>query len=379
MRAASKCAHFQKKKPAGARPPASCKKKIKMFSNPFSRAFKTRTTADAVQKYREKFHPKPYAIEYRPLYIAAVGFGFICNAITLSACAYALFKLVTPALPAWAGVGIGLVIAAAVEALKRATAERVAVTHLRDGSLSALALVSLAIIALSTFAAYWGAENAIIDAHGSAQVVRSDSLTAHHVATIAAAREAIATASAQKRADGSLPPSARRQIERAQKQIERAQARIEQIELATDERNARIEADHNARATGRGAAFGLVALLAEVALLICIYYANYYQFRAVVEAIDSAAHTTTTPHTTPNPTLANGTPDARRPIGFHKPAAGEKVCRHCGEAFTPRTTWQRYCSEACRVAAWEARSGKKLVGKQLALRNHLQKLHTPRE
>ena len=34
-------------------------------------------------------------------------------------------------------------------------------------------------------------------------------------------------------------------------------------------------------------------------------------------------------------------------------------CAHCSKAFTYKTTWQKYCSEACRVASWEKRNGKK--------------------
>lgn len=337
-----------------------------LFTNKFARMFNEKARAAALQRYREKFEPKPYLVEYRPLYLAAVAFGFLCNALTGAAGAYALYKLFTPALPLWAGVLVAVVLAASVEALKRATAERVAVSYLRESALSALAAVSVVLIALSTYAAYWGAETAIVEAHGSAPVERSDSLTAHHIATIAAAREAIAAASTQKRADGSLPASARRQIERAQKQIERAQQRIDAIERATDARNARIEQTHTATATGRGTAFGLVALFAEIALICCIFYANYYQHRALVEALggggggekqqqQTARAFSVPPQQAPNGAHESGS--ARRPIGFHR----QGVCRRCGGEFAARTTWQVYCSEACRVQAWEERTGKALL------------------
>lgn len=325
--------------------------------------FNEKARAAALQRYREKFEPKPYIIEYRALYLAALGFGFLCNILTGAAGAYALYKLFTPALPMWAGVVAAAVIAAAVEGLKRATAERVAVSYLRESALSALAAVSVALIALSTYAAYWGAETAIVEAHGTAPVERSDSLTTHHIATIAAARETIAAASAQRRADGSLPASARRQIERAQKQIERAQSRIDEIERATDARNARIEQAHTARATGRGTAFGLVALFAEIALICCIFYQNYYQHRALVEALggegggEKQQQQGARVFSVSTAQQQNGAHDARRPIGFHR----QGVCKRCGNSFAARTTWQVYCSEACRVAAWEKKTGKALL------------------
>lgn len=36
------------------------------------------------------------------------------------------------------------------------------------------------------------------------------------------------------------------------------------------------------------------------------------------------------------------------------------VCAHCGSDYERRVTWQKYCSEPCRVAAYELRTGKKL-------------------
>ncbi len=39
---------------------------------------------------------------------------------------------------------------------------------------------------------------------------------------------------------------------------------------------------------------------------------------------------------------------------------GNRICEHCGIAYTYKHKKQRYCSEVCRIAAWEARTGKTL-------------------
>lgn len=36
------------------------------------------------------------------------------------------------------------------------------------------------------------------------------------------------------------------------------------------------------------------------------------------------------------------------------------ACENCGKDYVRRTTWQRYCSEECRVSAWESKTGKTL-------------------
>jgi hypothetical protein len=38
-------------------------------------------------------------------------------------------------------------------------------------------------------------------------------------------------------------------------------------------------------------------------------------------------------------------------------------CVHCGTQFERRTTWHKYCSELCKIKAYELRTGKKWKGK----------------
>lgn len=39
------------------------------------------------------------------------------------------------------------------------------------------------------------------------------------------------------------------------------------------------------------------------------------------------------------------------------------TCEHCGNPFTKRTTWHKYCKTECKIAAWEARTGKEFKPK----------------
>jgi hypothetical protein len=36
-------------------------------------------------------------------------------------------------------------------------------------------------------------------------------------------------------------------------------------------------------------------------------------------------------------------------------------CRHCDKEFAPKTTFQRFCSAACRQAAWQQDRGQELT------------------
>lgn len=41
-------------------------------------------------------------------------------------------------------------------------------------------------------------------------------------------------------------------------------------------------------------------------------------------------------------------------------------CVHCSQPFERRTTWHKYCSELCKIKAYEVRTGKKWKGKKVA-------------
>ncbi len=34
------------------------------------------------------------------------------------------------------------------------------------------------------------------------------------------------------------------------------------------------------------------------------------------------------------------------------------ACVHCGKQYERRTTWQKYCTELCKIQAYELRTGK---------------------
>jgi hypothetical protein len=123
---------------------------------------------------------------------------------------------------------------------------------------------------------------------------------------------------------------------------------------------------------------GLIELLIVCALGFRYYFlSNVYKETTTTtrdhpEASGATFTTTTTPINTPRPTHS--------PIGFRlydrdqeattttpttrdqeatNPETNPEGCAHCGAAFKRKTTWQKYCNPECKVAAWEAKTGKK--------------------
>ncbi len=185
-------------------------------------------------------------------------------------------------------------------------------------------------------------------------------------------------------------------------QKERA-ALVEKRDAATTAAQGRGDADHAEALAQRAAKVEKMqvysigaAIVAELVFLLCTGFVFYYLFRHYAETNhDEGPDTHDAPEAAnlaaqPAPVAtsqANGhqisttngqaIQNATRPlIGFayanrNAPArtqnvvtqnvhSNQRLCEHCQTAYTHGHARQRYCTEVCRVAAWEGRTGKTL-------------------
>jgi len=184
-------------------------------------------------------------------------------------------------------------------------------------------------------------------------------------------------------------------------QKERA-ALVEKRDAATTAAQGRGDAEHAEALADRAAKVEKMqvysvgaAIVAELIFLLCTGFIFYYLFRHFAETNHEASDTGDTTETDnlaaqPAPVAtqhanghnvgkANGLPiqnATRPPIGFayanrNAPArtqtvetqtalGNQRLCEHCQTAYTYGHARQRYCTEVCRVAAWEGRTGKTL-------------------
>lgn len=138
----------------------------------------------------------------------------------------------------------------------------------------------------------------------------------------------------------------------------------------------------------------------ELLFFVCTIFVWYYKRRSSVEFLavtpdtigtaTVSTHTTadvnsTTPTVATTPQTPQPTPTTRR-IGFvfgtkksttadvistatPNVGNGNKVCLHCSKPYTYQIHNQKYCSETCRVAAWEQRNGKRLKKRKVSAKN----------
>lgn len=116
-------------------------------------------------------------------------------------------------------------------------------------------------------------------------------------------------------------------------------------------------------------AAAVFAGLFELIFIVCQMYVLRYLFRAYIDSkndIKTTILTTTQPVTQPVTTTENepNEPNQRQPIGFKTGkigAGGVGSCANCGKEFVKNSHSHKFCSELCRVDAWEKKHGKKLV------------------
>ena len=184
-------------------------------------------------------------------------------------------------------------------------------------------------------------------------------------------------------------------------QKERA-ALVEKRDAATTTAQGRGDADHAEALADRAAKVDKMqvysvgaAIVAELIFLLCTGFIFYYLFRHFAETNHESSDagdapeagnlaakpaTVAAPHANGHDVgTANGQAiqnPTRPPIGYayanrNAPArtqtvetqnvhANQRLCAHCQQSYVYGHARQRYCTEVCRVAAWEGRTGKTL-------------------
>ena len=118
----------------------------------------------------------------------------------------------------------------------------------------------------------------------------------------------------------------------------------------------------------------IAAAAFEALFVLCSLFCTYFLFRAYV---DFCAENSEAPRQTAAVTAAsNGTKDSkaidvetakRAPIGFNKNEVGNlQTCASpkCSKKFEKIVWNKKYCSERCKISAWEQRNGRTLIPKK---------------
>lgn len=373
--------------------------------NPFDGKFKAFATAlraknaqdhadDTGGKSAEVFRDKPFTEEYRTLYtVAAVG-QLLSQVVTyLTTAGLGVFALVHVIPLAWGiyvAVPLALAFAFGVERVKRSSLAIAAKHVLKYRTFGFVGIAAGLVMCVSIAAALYGAKELPGVVYPVPKRVADPAAVAALTADIDRIQSDIDRLQAGLKSEANWTAE-NRTLPKLQAQ--RA-ALVERRDAATSAAEGRADAGHAEALSDRAAKVDKMqvysiaaAVVAELVFLLCTAFVFYYLFRHYAESNPaqedekkapaataapvgfSANGTTTTTTTAPNGTHAGPTNEARRPIGFFQYNANrntqnvdgnKRSCAHCGQAYVYGHARQKYCSEDCRVAAWELRAGRPL-------------------
>lgn len=356
-------------------------------SNPFSEHFTKFGKTRLFDRLQQKFTPKPYFYKFKTLRLVVLGASFLFHILSAATAAALIFLFVGKLIPnAMFAGAVTLAALVGLELAKRETSGRFFHDALQFGKMSpGLGVVVLGLSAVSIACSYFGAERAVREFTPPPALINADTLTAPIRGQLAAIDGQIADAK-KNTWKGKVTTRAQRTIDRLTRQKDLLVSEFVRQQSRADQRNDATETAHTATTEANASGFALFTLCSELLLIVCLWYLQFYDFRSFAEYcakptpakiasigfqdLHTAAQPPAFSHNGNGTTSPNGAPHneaPRRPIGFLHydenrqtkivDGANTRTCDHCGKSYTYRHHKQKYCSDQCRMTAWETRTG----------------------
>lgn len=366
--------------------------------NPHSTHHKEFANSRLFKRLEEKHQPKPYWKQYQGIYRAIVGTSFLFNilsALTASAVVFFFIQGLTGS--ATASAVITVLLLAVLEYMKRETGAKLFHGYLQFKS-AAFGLVATVVLlsAISTAASYFGAAQIVESLTPPPALADVAEETSGIEGQIAGIDQQIQAAQ-RNTWQGRLTPRAQRTVERLTESraalTDELTRTRERVDMANDE----LAETHTGEMTTNASTFALFTLICEIALIACLYFMQYYDYRSFSEyaiSRDKNAQNGTQNGTQNGYRTQNGTHGThgthnvhrtqqvtnetqQRSIGFQygrerantqsvtqtvtNSGAESRFCAHCGTTYIYGHSRQKFCSDACRIKNWKERTGRELI------------------
>lgn len=344
-------------------------------------------SANIATKSGEVFKDKPFSEEFSTVYKIAGWGQSVAQVVTFcTTAALGVFAL-THIIPLWWGiyvaVPIGILFAFGVERTKRSTLAIASKHLLKYKTFGFVGFVALLVMLVSIAAALWGAKEL------PSIVYPKPNLTVDAAAADAISADIKGVQADIDRLQANIKKGANwvgenRTLPKLQAQ--RA-ALIERRDIATKEAANRGDSQHAEALEDRQANIEKMqvysvgaAIVAELVFLLCTGFILYYLFRHFAEtnpdAADESDHLLQSvpkpmsskvftqnlraaPETVTHTIPAND-PRATNIVTKIVNDPNARICNHCKTPYVYRHAKQKFCSDQCRVDAWEAANGRKM-------------------
>jgi hypothetical protein len=369
--------------------------------NPYESLHKDFNNSRLFKRLKEKHRPKPFWQQHRKLYYAVTGVSYIFNvlsAFTASALVFMFIMGMTNS--ATISAAITAIALIALEYMKRETSGKLFAGWLQYKAASPGMIATVICLSLvSTAASYFGAESTVMQFTRPVQLMDVSDQVAPLEGQIAEIDNQI-RAAAQSTWQGRMTQRAQRTVDRLTQSRAALTDELIRARQRADEQNDATQYEYEEETTTKAEAFAAFTAVSEIALIVCLWFMAYYDYRSFAEyahvsAKANSGHFTgfkaqgsTNANRAFEGSHANGVNESEfRQIGFKNygvnynvdatqtdslttdgdtPAisivneANEKSsllrsCKQCGERYVYGHNRQMYCCDACRIVAWKNR------------------------
>jgi len=321
----------------------------------------------------DKFSVKPYFIEYRPLKTVLVGVSYLVQLVTVAVSFIALYAILAPLTNvAAAGIISGLLLIA-IEAVKRLTFSPTVKNYLQFKKVALFSLVlSVSMLCVSLWLTWNGSHETVYQLTAPPTLLSIQDATATDQAKVKGLTRQLSDIKKSQSWKGKLTATGQRSFNAIAKQLETIGTRISAKETAIQAKNDAATMTHDKKTAGNAGALRYITLILDILLFVLLAWLEYYDYRSFAEYAQHDAPVRIDAMRRDAKSIENA-PDQEPPraivTGFHRSQdqqhTAPDICQYCAAGYTRKTTFQKYCSEQCRVQSWQERTGKELkrVGK----------------
>jgi hypothetical protein len=382
----------------------------------FENAYENLIIQTDFKRLADKFTVKPFYFKYKPLKKMLNGFTWFIQLVTIAVSFMAIFALLVPMMPysiACVFAGIALV---GIEFLKRMTVKPSVKDFLQFKKVPVFPLtIALSMLGVSLWLTWNGTHDTVFTLTEKPTLLNVDSLTNYEKDRISELTAQLKDIKKTQSWKGVLTQKGQGSYNRVTGQIEKLQNKLDEKESDLTTKNERTEADHLNQTTKRAKHFKYLTLCLDLLLFALLAWLEYYDFRSLTEfaklkilndatqsvvnqeenITQSVVSNTTqqgettqsvvdnalrynegrtvvkgflrgnTTQSVVNSNVMRSQITTQPVIKKPKIINGEiliikKACDYCGESFERKVTFQRFCTEKCRIKAWENKTGKKV-------------------
>jgi hypothetical protein len=380
----------------------------------FESVYENLVTQTDFKRLADKFTVKPFYFKYKALKKLLGVITWFIQVVTIIVSFMSIFGLLIPMMPYYIAFTFSVISLVCIEILKRMTLKPSVKEFLQFKKVVLFPLsLALTMLVLSLWLTWNGTHETVFKLTEKPQLLNVDSLTNFEKDRIKQINSDISTAK-KITWKGKITEKGQKMIDNLTQERAKIQGKLDLKENNLRVKNDQTESDHTTKTTARATHFKYLTLCLDLLLFGLLAWLEYYDYRSITEfsRLKIASENTTQNvvntegDTTQNVVNNEGNTtqnvvnnalryNAGRTViqGFRRENTtqsvmsnnasntikttqnvvnkskrvvnGEiiiikKACENCGETFERKVTFQKFCTQNCRIKFWENKTGKKM-------------------